>query len=126
MTMKRGLCHLPESGQEIQGAQFQNTEAPGSTHRGIQAGARSGLTFQTLLSAVADGDEQCLYECISRIEHSVREFSKILESSLPRRTQVLEGLRNCVAIHGQQLAHDQIREYRKSLLGKRAAMIYRS
>lgn len=123
--MRRGLCHLPEIGQEIREARHQSPEVQGSTHRGIQAGARSGSTFQTLLSAVADGDEQCLYECISRIEHSIREFSKILESSLPRRTQVLEGLRNCVAIHGQQLTHDQIREYRKSLSGKQAAMIYR-
>lgn len=124
--MAKGLYHSQESAQSVPAVKCRNKEVPGSMNCGIQDGGRSVWTFQTLLSAVAAGDAQPLYECISQIERRVREAEKIFGPPRSKRTRVLEGLRNFVAAHGLQLTAAQIREYRKSSEGKRAAMIYLS
>ncbi|MDE7413257.1 MAG: hypothetical protein K2N05_05645 [Muribaculaceae bacterium] len=91
-----------------------------------EAEVHTGWTFQTLLNALADGDERCLFECISHLEHRIRGFEKRFGCFLQRRTQVLAGLQNYAATHGQSLTDDQIRNYRKSEEGRRVSMIYRS
>lgn len=85
-----------------------------------------GWTFQTLLNALADGDEQRLFECINHLEHRIRGFEQKFGCTLQKRTQVLAGLQNYAATHGQSLTDGQLRNYRKSEEGRQASMIYRS
>ena len=116
--------HSPESDQSVPESACQKQTNSGHCNSGKQAEAGNGWTFQSLLSAAADGDERRLFECISHLERRLPAAEKIFGRVPRRRTQVLSGLQDCVSAHEQQITDAQIRKYRKSEEGKRAAMIY--
>lgn len=122
--MSTVLCLLPESDPSAVETVCQRQVEHSNCISETQAEEDNEWTFQALLSAAGDGDEQHLFECISHLERRLPAAEKIFGRVPRRRTQVLSRLQDCVAAHGQQVTDAQIRKYRKSEEGKRAAMIY--
>lgn len=92
--------HSPENGQAVPEVVRQRKEAQEHSNSGKQAGAGSEWTFQSLLTAVADGDEKHLFECISHLEYRIQEFEKIFVGAVVDALKSSQGCKTTQQLTG--------------------------